>query len=211
MTAPALVPWSNGYQYDRFKIEHALGDLWWSPEALAAGDTFPDATLVTPDGQTVTLREFANGRPLLLMSGSVTCPMATSAIGPYGELSDRFGGDLAVALIDIREAHPGARRPQPHDMQAKIANARELLHDNDLRFPVLIDDMQGTVHRAMDTFANSAYLIDGEGKVVFRSLFASDTATLVPAIEALMAGQPAPSTSSSAMVGPIAFGMGYSP
>ncbi len=44
-------------------------------------------------------------------------------------------------------------------------------------WPVLVDDLDGTLHRALDTKQNSVHILEADGTLVFRALFAGDGAT----------------------------------
>jgi hypothetical protein len=57
---------------------------------------------------------------------------------------------------------------------------------------VAVDDVDGTLHRALGPKPNSAYLIRPDGTILFRSHWASDTAGLATALEAVATGSPLP-------------------
>jgi hypothetical protein len=51
-------------------------------------------------------------------------------------------------------------------------------------WPVLVDDLDGTLHRALDTKQNSVHIFQSDGTLIFRALFAGDNA-VEEAIEAV--------------------------
>lgn len=64
------------------------------------------------------------------------------------------------------------------------------------------------MHRALDPKPNSAFLIDKEGKILFRSLWAADHQALRQALEATVGGQEPVKRQSTAMIGPVTRAMG---
>ena len=59
-----------------------------------------------------------------------------------------------------------------------------------------VDDIEGTLHRALSPKPNSAYLLNQAGTVLFRALWANDRKELAAALEAVVDGRlPSPSGS----------------
>jgi hypothetical protein len=77
--------------------------------------------------------------------------------------------------VYTREAHPGELIPAHRTIQDKREAARRLLADEPIRRAVLIDDIEGTVHRAYGTAWDSVYVIDRTGTVVLRQAWTSPT------------------------------------
>jgi len=107
-------------------------------------------------------------RPVLLETGSVTCPMYAQNVQPMQQLSDQYP-QVRFAVLYIREAHPGNRTP-PHQSdkmkRKQAARLRTIYGDDRL---VLIDDVEGTVHRQIGALPNSLYLINTDGTILYRS------------------------------------------
>ena len=53
-----------------------------------------------------------------------------------------------------------------------MAHARQLKEAYGVDWPVLVDDLEGTVHRLLDTKQNSVHIAGADGQIVFRALFA---------------------------------------
>ena len=199
----------SDYRFARFKTRHALADMVWSKDALRPGDTVPNAELVDVDGRRVALRDYAAGRPVLLVSGSISCPMTVSSTPGVSELYAEYGDEVAFVLLYAREAHPGASYPQPDSLGDKIRHARDAGPALDVSFPVLVDDIDGTLHQALDAVANSAHLIAPDGTLLFRSLWAGDRGSVEDALRDLRAGRAIAKASSGKMLGPVSRAIGY--
>ena len=56
-------------------------------------------------------------------------------------------------------------------------------------FPVAVDDIDGTVHRAFGTRPSSAYVIDATGTIVFRAHWSNRQGALEEAVRAVSSGE----------------------
>jgi len=91
-------------------------------------------------------------------------------------------------LVNVREAHPGTKVPQPRTFEEKWRRAYDLKVHLQVPFEVASDDIDGTLHRALRSRPNSAYLLDPAGKILLRVQWANDTAGLREALMAILAG-----------------------
>lgn len=101
-------------------------------------------------------------------------------------LWERFGDQVAFVDVLIRQAHPGPSVPPYRDFEAKMEDARRYVREEGIPWPVLVDDLEGTVHQTWGGLSDPAYLIDRDGKVSLYCLWTSPKA-LHDAIEALLA------------------------
>jgi hypothetical protein len=97
---------------------------------------------------------------------------------------------VRFVMINVREAHPGEAFPQPRTLPAKVAAAERLRDLHGFAFDVAVDDVDGTLHRALSPKPNSAYLVGVDGTILFRAQWANDTRALAAALESLVAGKP---------------------
>ncbi|MDP9365616.1 MAG: redoxin domain-containing protein [Chloroflexota bacterium] len=156
------------------------------------GEPMPDFDLPTVGGGRLRRRDFAGRRPLLLTCTSITCPMAATMGPGLRRLHAEFGDQVAFAALYVREAHPGGRYPQPATVDRKLAHASAYQELNAFPWPVAVDDIDGTLHRALDPRPNAAYLADARGDVAFRALASNDERVLREGLRALVSGQPLP-------------------
>jgi len=165
----------------------------------APGDHVPAFDLPTTDGGRLR-SEGLGGRPVLLIFGSSTCPVTDNAAPGLCTLHRRFGDRVRFVMVDVREAHPGKAFPQPKTMEAKMAHAAKLRDLYGFTFEVAVDDIDGTLHRAMSPKPNSAYVLAPDGTILFRAQWANDTQALAAALEAVVRSRmPRPSASGGVL------------
>lgn len=95
-------------------------------------------------------------------------------MAPVEELKRKFAGrDVEFLLVYVREAHPEERGyrwvKQPQTLEQKWAHARRLVEDRGMTVTVLIDGMDETVHREFGRLPNMVYVIDKDGRIVYKS------------------------------------------
>lgn len=174
-TAGAAISDVSDYRYETFRAGLLMNDARFSSGALRPGQLLPDQRLIQPDGEETSLRTVAAGRPIVLVTGSLTCPLSISSLPLFTELNRTYGDRVAFAFIYTREAHPGENVRQPASLAEKRKHARQLQEMHGVEWPVLVDDLDGTVHRMLDTKQNSLHIADASGRIVFRALFAGDS------------------------------------
>jgi hypothetical protein len=167
-----------------YRIEHpsaldVLRDLRIPSTDPGPGDRIPTFDLDTVGGGRFASDEFdGHGRSMLLVFGSLTCPITESAGDGLVELHRIYGDSVRFVVVNVREAHPGEHTPQPATIEAKTAHASHLREHHRMDFEVAVDDVDGTVHRAFGTRPSSAYLIDPAGTIVFRAHWSNLTGEL---------------------------------
>jgi thiol-disulfide isomerase/thioredoxin len=196
------------YRYDRFTTSLLLRDMRFRKGAARPGDLVPAFNLVTTDGEELTNRDVFGGRPVLLIFGSITCPMTASAMPFLAQLHSEYGDRVAFIMLNVREAHPGEHFRQPLTVAEKLDHARALKQLYGISWTVATDNIEGSLHRALDPKPNSAFLVDTDGIIVFRSLWASDQKAVRQALESAVAGRTPDKTQSQALLIPVARAMG---
>lgn len=76
---------------------------------------------------------------------------------------------LSSVFVYTREAHPGAGAPPHASMADKLALARRAREAWGLSRPVLVDDLQGTVHRAYGCLPNMSIAVGRGGLLVYKA------------------------------------------
>ena len=178
---------SGTYNYEHFTRD-LLIDLK-EKNGPEPGDVAPDFALRTLEGDKLSLSDFEEHKNVLLTFGSATCPMTLGAISGLNDLYDKYRGDeIEFLFVYVREAHPGEDLPAHESMEDKFRAAQLLRDEEDLKMPVLIDDLRGSVHRKYGKLSNPSYLIDKSGRVAFRCLYAQPS-LLENAIDELLGFQ----------------------
>jgi hypothetical protein len=72
-------------------------------------------------------------------------------------------------FVYTREAHPGEHYPHHTSFDQKLAHARVLRDHHRVRRPILVDDLEGTLHRAYGTLPNMTYVVSRAGRITFKS------------------------------------------
>ena len=199
----------NSYRYTSFTTKLLFRDMRFDKSAPKAGEPFPEFKIETTDGNTLSKQDFINRKPMLLIFGSLTCPMTASAMPNLKHLQEKFGDKVEFILLNVREAHPGECLPQPSNEETKLDHAHKLKRLYDIGWTVATDDIDGTLHRALDPKPNAVFLMDNLGSVVFRSLWSSDGDALTQALDNLVQGKPQHKTQSQKMLMPVVRAMGH--
>lgn len=177
------------YRFERFGLGAVLSDMRFDKDAPKPGSRVPSFDLPTLGGGRFSSDDLKETGPALLVFGSLTCPMTASSAPGINELYRQFGDRVRFVLVAVREAHPGADTPQPRTMAEKVQHAEMMRDLHGHRFEVAVDDIDGTLHRALSPMPNSAYILDRDGTIVFRAHWASGTGELAKALSAVAAGK----------------------
>ncbi len=154
------------------------------------GDRAPDFKLRSLDGKKIQLSDFEGEKNVVLTFGSATCPFTTASIRGMNDLYDDYGDcdDVQFLFVYVREAHPGEKLPA-HNSEDDKRHAAELFRDDeDVDMPVLVDDLEGSVHRKYGKMPNATYIIDKSGRVAFRALW-TKASVIEEALEELLSVQ----------------------
>ena len=197
----------NDYRFEHLNLGLLLKDMRFGRTALVAGDRLVDVTLLNLDGREVSLRSLAAGRPIALVTGSTTCPATASSMPDLNRLEELYGDRVQFVLLQVREAHPGAEIDQPHTLRDKVQHAQLMREAYSVGWPVLVDDIDGTLHRRLGTEPNSLHIIGADGEILYRALFAGD-AGVENAITAVAAGEH-PTKKSSQSLLPVLNSVGF--
>ena len=78
-------------------------------------------------------------------------------------------------FIYTREAHPGENVPHHDSFEHKLACAKLLAEEAGIRRGILVDDLNGTVHRAYGLMPNMTWVIARGGRVAYKANWTSAT------------------------------------
>lgn len=151
------------YNYKRFKPSNYDYMSFPGPKA---GEQMLDFTLYGTDGGEVKLSDY-HGKWVVIETASLTCPMFVKNINPIKKLISKFP-DVEFIVVYVREAHPGSRTGSHENMEVKTAMAEETRTAYGEVRPILVDSLEGDMHQAYGSFPNMVYIVDPEGKVVYR-------------------------------------------
>ena len=130
-----------------------------------------------------------DGEFLVLEMASITCPLFQSRRDSMATLVTRYP-KVAFAILYVREAHPGALRPEHTSDADKRRNALALKNEDGEGREIWLDSVDGAVHTQLGQYPNSVFIINKNGCIVFMSDWNNPRAT-GRALAALTAGKPA--------------------
>lgn len=212
MTALASPAGDMGYRFDHPTMRMVLADLHIPASDPGPGDAAPPFNVLTPDGRTIDHQDLRrDGRPTLLVFGSLTCPVTESAGDGLRGLHARYGDRVRFVLVNVREAHPGVLTPQPVTFEQKLEHARLLREHHCLPFEVAADDIAGSVHRAFGPRPSSAYLLAPDGRIVFRAHWSNVNSEIERAVAAVADGGRPPKVDARGTVRAMAAMTGHAP
>ena len=154
-----------------------------APEAKSAGDTMPakvgvlapEFEATTLDRKVVRSSDFRGKRHVVIMTGAVTSPMCAFEVPAFNRMQEEFaGGDVSFFLLYTRESHPAENYSAHASFDQKLAYARDLQRLENIHFPILVDHLDGRIHRAYGVWPNALFVIHKDGRLIFRSNMASD-------------------------------------
>jgi len=131
------------------------------------GEKYIDFETTTIEGQKVHLSGYLD-KPIVLETGSITCPIYANASRPMLKLKEAYPA-LNFLILYIREAHPGSKTPAQRTMGDKLENAKKMQTLYHETRTILVDDIQGTAHQLYGSMPNMVYVIDTDGTVLFRA------------------------------------------
>ena len=156
-------------------------------QGVREGERVPDLTVYTANGAPLRLSQLWADRPLLLLTGSVTCHVSRRELPRAEPIVARFGDRISAALLYVIEPHPwddpspylvdgrewfpvanwidGVFRRQPLTLDERAGYAEELIAHIGLPLPTLVDGMDNRAWRMLGGGANMALLIR-DGMVV---------------------------------------------
>ena len=140
-----------------------------------AGVLAPDFEASTLDGTVIRLSDFRGKRHVVIMTGAVTSPMCAFEVPAFNQLHQEFANrDVSFFLLYTRESHPAENYPSHSSWEQKLAHARDLQRLENVRFPILVDSLDGKIHRSYGTWPNALFVIHKDGRLIFRSNMAND-------------------------------------
>ena len=101
------------------------------------------------------------------------------------KLHSYWGHDVQFLDVLIRQAHPGPRVGPYRTLRHKLADARAFRRIERTPYPMLVDDLEGTVHQVYSGLADPTFLIDVDGRVAYYNMW-THAPSLYRAIEQLL-------------------------
>jgi thiol-disulfide isomerase/thioredoxin len=163
---------TEDFNFRHFRMRHMIAELLRTKQrrGIGIGQFAPDFELQTPDENALRLSEL-RGRPVMLRFVNYTCPVTRGGASVVKQLHEKYGETVQFVDVFVRQAHPGGVHGPYTSMAQKIREAENYRRQENVSWPVVVDDLVGTVQRLYGGLAASAYLLDAEGRVVFYALW----------------------------------------
>lgn len=97
----------------------------------------------------------------------------------YGEHS------IGFVFLYTREAHPGEHYPHVETLEQKLQHARDMAKRFDIRRPMLVDDLDGPIHRAYGELPNMTYIVGTGGSIIYKAAW-TDERTIRIALDQIL-------------------------
>jgi peroxiredoxin len=157
------------------------------------GITAPDFDAYRLDGSVIRLGDYRGRRHIVMMTGAVTSPMCAFEVPAFNQLQKDFDGrGVSFFLLYTRESHPAENYSAHRSLEQKIAYARQLQELEKVEFPVIVDHLDGRIHRAYGVWPNALFVIHKDGRLIFRSNMANHH-EMLEFLESLLAAEAAAS------------------
>ena len=142
--------------------------------AASVGAAAPSFEVRGLDGAVVRLDDFRHRRHVVIMAGAVTSPLCAFEVPAFNQLQQEYESrGVSFFLLYTRESHPAENYPAHASMDQKIAHARDLRRLENVHFPILVDHLDGRVHRAYGAWPNALFVVHKDGRLIFRSNMAN--------------------------------------
>lgn len=93
-------------------------------------------------------------------------------VSPLNELYRRYRDKgFEFLTVYVREPHPGEHYPHHTSWEQKLRYARQCREEDGIETTLLVDDLEGTVHRAYGTLPNMVYIVDKDGKIAYKAMW----------------------------------------
>ncbi len=160
------------YNYETFQRNRLFRDLATSQlgGAPRPGDRAPDFVGQTLQGEPIRLKDFRGRKNVVLSFGSATCPQTAGSLPGLNELYQERDPNVEFFFVYTREAHPGDKLGAHDSYQDKVKAAELLRESESVEIPIIVDELDGKIHRKYGKMPNPTFIIDKSGRVAFRSL-----------------------------------------
>lgn len=138
------------------------------------GAAAPQFEATDLDGATVRLSDFRGKQHVVMMTGAITSPMCAFEAPAFNQLQQDFAGKpIRFFLLYTRESHPAENFGAHTSFEQKLSYARKLQQLEDIRLPILVDHLDGRIHRAYGLWPNALFVIHKDSRLIFRSNMAN--------------------------------------
>lgn len=93
-------------------------------------------------------------------------------VSPFNRLYSKYREKgFEFFTVYVREPHPGENYGPHKSWEQKLQYARECQKQDGIENPMLVDDLAGTVHQLYVQMPNMIYIVDKDGKIVYKAIW----------------------------------------
>jgi alkyl hydroperoxide reductase subunit AhpC len=126
------------------------------------------------NGTMIRLSDFRGKCHVVIMAGAVTSPMCAFEVPAFNQLQREFQDqNVSFFLLYTRESHPAEHYPSHSSWEQKLARARDLQRLENVQVPIIVDSLDGKIHRSYGPWPNALFIVHKDGRLIFRSNMAN--------------------------------------
>lgn len=182
---------THEYNYDHFEFEPYKRFFTGFQKRLPLGSQAPGFSGTDTEGRTVKLSDYRGKSHVVLEFGCITCAPAVTQAAIYKSsisklLVPKFAGrGVEFLMVYTREAHPGERIGAHKSFQEKMLRARQFKRLDKVNIRIVVDGIDGKIHRKYGMLPNMIYIIGKDGRIVYKANW-TDTKDVSSAIYNLL-------------------------
>ena len=93
-------------------------------------------------------------------------------VSPLNELYQRYRDrGFEFFTIYVREPHPGEHYSPHRSWEQKVKFALDCREKDRIQTPILVDELDGLVHRCYGSLPNMIYIIDKNGRIAYKAMW----------------------------------------
>lgn len=93
-------------------------------------------------------------------------------VSPLNALYETYGAkDFEFFTIYVREPHPGEHFGPHESFEQKLDYARQCREQDGIQNQLLVDNLDGTVHRLYGVLPNMVYIVGKDGRIVYKAMW----------------------------------------
>jgi hypothetical protein len=93
-------------------------------------------------------------------------------VSPLNELYERYRAKgFEFLTVYVREPHPGENYHEHRSWEQKVRYACDCREQDGIRTMLVVDDLEGTMHRAYGEMPNMVYVIGKDGRIFYKAMW----------------------------------------
>ena len=177
----------SAYNYGSFSVSPY--EDWYRRfmNRLRVGTFAPDFSCIDTESNRVRLSDFRNKTIVVLEFGCMTCAPAVTRIARFRKSLSSIAPKFAPQGVEFltvytRETHPGEKVGRHRTYGEKVAHARRFKEEDGVKVRVLVDGLDGRIHRRYGILPNMVYIVNRDGRIAYKA-----TWTDVEEVESVLA------------------------